>query len=99
MKRLYDSTENRQEDYKATVSAISSGAIVTISALYSFIAEKKLAGFFLPDVPVVGSYGSIAAGKAGKSSGSFNGKAGVTDNGKGKNRGAAASSTADATSL
>ena len=72
---------------------------MTISALYSFIAEKKLAGFFLPDVPVVGSYGSIAAGKAGKSSGSFNGKAGVTDNGKGKNRGAAASSAADATSL
>jgi hypothetical protein len=50
MKRLYDS-EKRQEDFKATISAISAGSIVTVSDLYHFVAEKKLAGFFFADVP------------------------------------------------
>ena len=87
MKRLYDS-EKRQEDFKATISAISAGSIVTVSDLYHFVAEKKLAGFFFADVPVVASYGNQVAGKGGKSASSSKGR---TD-GKSKGKGAASSS-------
>jgi hypothetical protein len=89
MKRLYDS-EKRQEDFKATVSAISAGTTVTVSDLYSLINEKKLAGFFFADVPVVGSYGALTTGK---SSNSTKGKPGGNDKGKSKGKSTAASNS------
>ena len=51
MKRLYDS-EKRQEDFKATVSAISAGTTVTVSDLYSLIDEKRMLLSSLPMCPL-----------------------------------------------
>ena len=52
---------------------------MAVADLYDFLCKKRLAGFFIADAPVVGSYGYIAACKVCKSSGSSGGKAIVTD--------------------